>query len=131
MSNHHVNNFKFLTPNNLSYKLINMNMAERIKHRMQEINMTQEELGKQVGLTQPAIFKLLSGKTKRTTRLAEIAQALKTRPEWLITGAPPMQDAISPDERGLLEDFRKLDPAKRPVARMTIRAMLPEQSQAA
>lgn len=111
--------------------LICMNMAERIKQRMQEIDMTQEELGRQVGLTQPAIFKLLSGKTKRTTRLAEIAQALKTRPEWLIDGIPPMQDAISPDERALLEDFRKLDPAKRPVARMTIRAMLPEHPQAA
>lgn len=67
----------------------------------------------------------MSGKSKRTTRLAEIAKALKTRPEWLANGDEPMLDTISPDERELLEEYRQLDPAKRPVARLTIRAMLP------
>ena len=90
-------------------------MADRIKQRMQEIPMTQEELGKQAGLTQPAIYKLLSGKTQRTTRLAEIAKALKVRPEWLATGADPMtpNSDLTPDERRLVEGYRASSPAEK------------------
>lgn len=103
-----------------------MNTADRIKQRMQTIGITQDDLGKATGLTQPAIFKLLSGKTQRTTRLAEIAKALKVRPEWLATGEGPMQgDDLTPDEKEFLEAYRALEPEKRPVARMTLRAMLP------
>ena len=72
--------------NYLGYRFINMNIADRIKQRMRELDVTQDDLARQVQLTQPAIFKLLSGKTQRTTRLAEIAKALKVRPEWLASG---------------------------------------------
>ncbi len=95
-SNQYVNNFKFLTCDNQGYKLVFMNMADRIKQRMLELDIKQEELGKAAGLTQPAIFKLLSGKTQRTTRLAEIAKALKVRPEWLATGEGPMTEQGPP-----------------------------------
>lgn len=86
-SNSRVNNFRFLTGNNQGYKLVAMNMADRIKQRMQELDIKQDDLAKQAGLTQPAIFKLLSGKTRRTTRLTEIA--LESAPMPLFAGSIP------------------------------------------
>ncbi len=86
-----------------------MGIADRIKQRMDEIEgMSQEVLAKKVGLTQPAIFKLLSGKTKRTTRFAEIAAALGVRPEWLATGQGPMTaDGPSPATREVIQEIER------------------------
>lgn len=102
-SNLQVNNFRFLTYDNQGYKLVFMNMADRIKQRMLELDIKQEDLGKAVGLTQPAIFKLLSGKTKRTTRLTEIAKALKVSPEWLVEGTEPMLPGATDNDQDIAE----------------------------
>lgn len=59
-------------------------MADRIKQRMDQIGLTQEDLARGAGLTQPAIWKLLAGKTKRSTRLAEIAETLQLTMNQLI-----------------------------------------------
>lgn len=107
-SNSRVNNFRFLTGNNQGYKLVAMNMADRIKQRMQELDIKQDDLAKQAGLTQPAIFKLLSGKTRRTTRLTEIAKALGVRPEWLVEGIEPKFPAIEANDQEFLAAYHTL-----------------------
>lgn len=77
-----------------------MSIGERAKQRMDEIGMSQEALARAVGISQPAIFKLLAGKTLRSTRLAEIAAALGVRPQWLANGELPKQEiAHKPVER--------------------------------
>ncbi len=48
--------------------------------------MTQSELAKLAGISQAAIQKITSGKSQSTTKLLEIASALKVRPEWLGQG---------------------------------------------
>ena len=106
-SNQSVNNFKFLTNDNQGYKLVFMNMADRIKQRMQKLGITQDELAKQAELTQPAIFKLLAGKTQRTTRLAEIAKALEVRPQWLATGEGPMVEEGPPAARDVIHEIER------------------------
>ena len=83
-------------------------MVDRVKQRMQELDIKQDELAKAAELTQPAIFKLLAGKTKRTTRLAEIAKALGVRPQWLATGEGPMQEMGSTLEaRAVIEEIEQ------------------------
>lgn len=85
-----------------------MNMADRIKQRMQEIGMTQDQLATAASLTQPAIFKLLAGKTKRTTRLAEISRALGVRPEWLATGIGRKEPAANENDQIFLAAYHAL-----------------------
>lgn len=57
---------------------------------------TQESLAKAVGVSQTAIYKMLSGDTTRTRFINEIARALNVRPEWLLQGKGEMRP-----ERGL------------------------------
>lgn len=102
-------------------------LAERIKARMKELKLTQESLARAVGLTQPGVFKLTSGKQPTTTKILELAQALRVTPEWLLTGEegrlpatkpeiehepprPPVIDdeawrELSPKVRSFVEDF--------------------------
>lgn len=95
-------------------------MAERIKQRMQEIGMTQDQLATAASLTQPAIFKLLSGKTKRTTRLAEIARALGVRPEWLVTGTGKKEPTGDADDQAFLAAYHPLPETEQEAVRTLV-----------
>ncbi|WP_323865659.1 XRE family transcriptional regulator [Xenorhabdus cabanillasii] len=48
--------------------------------------MSQEQLAQKVGVSQPAIAKLVSGKTKSSRKSLEIALALGINPAWLVNG---------------------------------------------
>lgn len=61
-------------------------LGERIKLRMKELKLTQSSLAQKTGLTQAGIHKLTSGQQPRTTKIIELASALKVTPEWLLTG---------------------------------------------
>jgi transcriptional regulator with XRE-family HTH domain len=41
------------------------------------------QLAELVGVSQPAMQKIETGKAEQTTKLVDIARALKVRPEWL------------------------------------------------
>lgn len=64
--------------------------------------MTQKSLGDAVGVSQAAIQKIETGKASQTTKLIDLANALKVRPEWLSSGHGAMreddqqQQSISP-----------------------------------
>jgi transcriptional regulator with XRE-family HTH domain len=83
-----VNNQSHSTDNNRSYRLVVMALSDRIKERMQSLNLTQDELAQRVGISQTAIHKLLSGKSQRTRYLNELANALGCAPEWLAEKPP-------------------------------------------
>lgn len=95
-SNSPVNDFSILTCNNQGYKFLGMTMADRIKRRMEQIGITQDQLARGAGVTQPAIWKLLTGKTKRSTRLAEIAATLQLTVDQLIGKEPMPGDTPEP-----------------------------------
>lgn len=59
--------------------------------------MTQPQLASAAGLTQPSISELETGETKEISgpTLITISQALKIRPEWLVTGRGEMNEAVA------------------------------------
>lgn len=60
-----------------------MALAENLRLRLEEMGMTQTELARQVGITQPTIGDLLSGKSQGSKHLHRIARVLQTTPEAL------------------------------------------------
>ncbi|WP_313328102.1 XRE family transcriptional regulator [Enterobacter oligotrophicus] len=64
-------------------------LSDRIQKAMADAGLTQAELAMKVGVSQPAIWRLVAGKTNTTRKLVEIAHALGVSPEWLSTGQPP------------------------------------------
>lgn len=61
-------------------------LAQRLKSARQSAGLTQNELGKIVGVSQAAIQKIETGRALTSTRLIEIAKALSVSPEWLSNG---------------------------------------------
>lgn len=64
--------------------------AERIRDRMETLQISQAELARQVGIKQPSIFKILSGNVRSSSHLPAIARVLETSAEYLegITNDP-------------------------------------------
>ncbi|CAJ0997521.1 XRE family transcriptional regulator [Sodalis praecaptivus] len=69
-----------------------MTFADRLNLAMKESGHTQASLGDAVGMSQPSVWKLTSGKSNSTRKLLEISHALNVRPEWLSTGRGPMRE---------------------------------------
>lgn len=86
-SNLEVNNQGDWSRYNLSCNLMPMNaLADRINERMEELGLTQEMLARRSRVSQAAIHKICSGKTKQTRKLVQIAAVLGVNPYWLETG---------------------------------------------
>jgi len=66
-------------------------LSSRLKLAMQEAGYTQSKLAEVVGLSQGAIQKLTTGKAASTTRILEIANALRVNPSWLSNGSGEMR----------------------------------------
>ncbi|MBG2647138.1 helix-turn-helix transcriptional regulator [Klebsiella michiganensis] len=67
--------------------------AERLNAAMIAAGVSQGQLAEMVGVSQPAIQKMTSGKTNGSRKMVELANALGVRPEWLSSG----QGAIRED----------------------------------
>lgn len=61
--------------------------------------MTQKTLGNAVGVSQAAIQKIETGRAAQTTKLLDIAKALRVRPEWLSSGTGAMRDDGEDDKK--------------------------------
>ncbi|HHY0486650.1 TPA: XRE family transcriptional regulator [Vibrio parahaemolyticus] len=61
-------------------------LAERLKVAMARKKITQTELAKAVGISQAAIQKITSGKSKSSSRIKEIAEYLGVNRVWLEFG---------------------------------------------
>ncbi|HEB4875699.1 TPA: helix-turn-helix transcriptional regulator [Kluyvera ascorbata F0526] len=66
--------------------------ADRLNQAMREAGYSQASLGEVVGMSQPSVWKLSSGKTQNTRKLFEIARALGVSPDWLLDGTGPMRN---------------------------------------
>lgn len=60
-----------------------MVVGRRIKERLATIGMSQAELARQVGMSQPAINSLIRGASRSSTHLHKIARVLETTPSYL------------------------------------------------
>jgi phage repressor protein C with HTH and peptisase S24 domain len=77
--------------------------TERIAERMAELGMSQADLARRVGVSQPAIQQVLNGRTGRSRVLPEIAQQLGVSVSYLLgdTDDPAAVDVprpLSPDD---------------------------------
>lgn len=57
--------------------------GDRLEKLMQERGLSQSELARRVGVKQPSIGRLLSGHTRSTSVLVELARELGTTPQYL------------------------------------------------
>lgn len=89
-------------------------LAERLKEARNAQGLTQKALGELVGVSQAAIQKIETGKAEQTTKLVDIARALKVRPEWLGSGLGEMKvssDSLPPEkEWGTVDAWDKNTP---------------------
>lgn len=65
--------------------------AERLVSAMAESGISQAQLAELVGISQPAIQKMTSGKTAGSRKMVEISRALGVNPDWLSSGNGPMR----------------------------------------
>ncbi|MBX8654035.1 helix-turn-helix transcriptional regulator [Klebsiella michiganensis] len=73
-------------------------LAERLREARKAADMTQKALGDAVGVSQAAIQKIETGKAANTTKLLDIANVLRVRPEWLSSGIGAIRTDKSKDQ---------------------------------
>lgn len=86
-----------------------MTIGQRIKKTRLEIPMTQKELAKKVGITQPTISELEKGDSAGSAHLPSIAAALGVSALWLQTERGPKYPikSITPKEMLLITAYRE------------------------
>lgn len=60
--------------------------SERLKEAMKEGNVSQGELARRIGISQPAVWRMVNGSSKTSKKLVQIAKYLGVEPEWLESG---------------------------------------------
>jgi len=63
-----------------------MDLADRIKLRMDDLDLTQDALANRADMSQGMVYKLLARKSLNTSRIVQLADALECDVEWLATG---------------------------------------------
>lgn len=82
-------------------------LSERLKIALELSGISQTQLAASIGVTQPAISKLLAGTSRESRRMIQLARALKISPDWLINGSGQMYDCSPiPDRRLIKFDSR-------------------------
>ena len=114
-----------------------MNIGQKIKNARINKGLTQEELGKIIGVQKSAIAKYESGRVVNIKRssLQKIAKALDLRPSELIFDekikAEPegmaqlhFEMIMDEDYTEMFEDFRKLDAKEKQIVKTFIHSMV-------
>ena len=105
-----------------------MTLADRIKDARIRAGLSQAELARRSGISQPSLHDLESGKSKtaRSTTLVHLAEALGQTPEWLAggKGASLTTSTRTAAEEALLSDFRRLNSSEKRVVVRMIRALV-------
>ncbi|WP_035853519.1 XRE family transcriptional regulator [Deefgea rivuli] len=65
-------------------------LADRLRHRRKELKLSQEDLGKKIGVSQSSIGNIESGRNRSATFLPQLADALGISALWLAEGKGPM-----------------------------------------
>lgn len=117
-------------------------IGNRIRLRREQLNLTQEELGAHLSLNKSTINRYESGEVKKIKLpiLHALAKFLDVDPNWLALktddmgsflnlidkekSAPVSEDALSNDEKLLIELFRQIPSESRPLVLSMIKAAL-------
>ncbi|AXD18430.1 helix-turn-helix domain-containing protein [Salmonella enterica] len=65
-----------------------MSLAERVKQKRTELNLTQTQAAELAGIKQQSWASIEDGKTLKPRNIVGIAYALKCDPSWLMNGGP-------------------------------------------
>lgn len=96
-----------------------MIVGERIQERLRAKGLSQSELARRVGVSQPMVNALIRGASQSTPKLHKIARELGTSPAYLSGEVDdPDQDApeppvLTPGESAWIEIYRVLDDRSR------------------
>lgn len=87
------------------------NFGLRLRYARKLRKLDQKQLAAAAGIKQPSVSDLETGETKEPTGpvLIALSKALTVRPEWLMTGADPIEPdstVLTQNERELLELYR-------------------------
>ena len=64
-------------------------LAKRIRFQREKLGMTQAEVAAKLGVTQPYISDIESGRVgMHSDRIAQLANILRTNPSWLSSSEP-------------------------------------------
>lgn len=63
---------------------------------MEAGGFSQASLAEAAGVSQPTVWKIVSGRTQSSAKIVDLAKALNVRPEWLANG----QGSMRPDDSG-------------------------------
>ena len=85
-----------------------MGFKENIKNRRLELNMTLEEVSKQLNISKPTLQRYESGVISNVPfdTVEQLANILQTTPSWLLGWS---NIVLSKQEKTLLEKYNKLD----------------------
>lgn len=81
-------------------------LAERLKFARENLSLSQQEVAKLAGISQPTYFKIENGLTLKPRNILDIAKALKVSPTWLATGQGEMTAPFDPTK---LKGYHRID----------------------
>lgn len=106
-----------------------MTIGERIKNRREQLGMTQDDLAQLLNYkSRSSINKIELGKHDLPqTKIKAFADALRTTPSALMgwESMPPVEKPLEPDEKVLLEVYRKLDQEGKDAVLNLVKALVP------
>jgi len=98
-----------------------MDFWSRLKNEIRAKDTTQEWVAGKIGVPFGTFRKWMTRKTYPSIKQGiEIAQLLGTTAEYLVTGKEPEGDNLDNTERKLIGAYRKLSPADRENALLTL-----------
>lgn len=109
------------------------NLGSKIYELRKQNNMTLEEVGEIVGVGKSTVRKWETGEiaNMRRDKIAKLAEALHTTPAYLMgwnegeeKNVPVSEDALSNDEKLLIDLFRQIPSESRPLVLSMIKAAL-------
>lgn len=105
-----------------------MSMGDRILQRLTALGMSQAELARRVGVTQPTINGLIRGGARSSAHLHKIARVLQTTPAFLSEetdddSADISEFDLSATEHEWVELLRALSPKDRSAVMQIVRSI--------
>jgi len=74
-------------------------LADRLRYAMSlQPHMSQQDLARAAGISQPTVNRLLKGQAKGSSSLIQMASVLGVSSEWLATGIGPMPGEVAEDK---------------------------------
>lgn len=104
-------------------------IGSRLQERIIFCETSQKALARKVGLHQSTINGMIHGDQRSSTKLHQIARALRTTPAYLTgetddpDGDGPDEPTLTSDEAELLELFRAIEPKERAAFMVLVRSI--------